>query len=75
LIWASISWSVTAVAAGACRADTGAGCPPGVPPELLVAIPQAVTASAAAATPITLFRRILMAVILCFRRPPVGRAE
>jgi hypothetical protein len=72
---ASHSWSVIGAAAAACRADTEAGCLTGVPPELLAAIPQAVTASTAADTPMTLIRRVPMALVLCFRRPPVGRAE
>ena len=75
LAWARSPCSVTPVPAGACPADTAAGCPAGVPPELLAVIPQAVSASAAAATPVTRFRRVLMTVVLCFRRPPVGRAE
>jgi hypothetical protein len=38
-------------------------------------MPHAVTASAAAATPVTSLGRIFMTVFLQFRRPPVGRAE
>src|SRR5215472_4140428 len=45
-----------------------------VPPEVPAAAPQAVSASAAAATPAARLSRILMAGFLRFRRPPVGRS-
>lgn len=67
------SCGVTTVLAGACPADTAA-CPADVPPEHPAEIPQVVSASAAAAIPVTRYRRVLMTVVPCFRRPPAGRA-